>query len=617
MKRFGLAAALAATTILSAPAFAAEPPISLRDSFRIGTGAGTVCTAQLASTDKATADMFDRAYAVTCRDASAPVGRLYALKLRGQDPATRLAGLRGEKASCQPGQSRQVEGLPPAEVIDCTLSDAQVGYRAYTVRDRGTLYVAEGLAGYDSALRLGLRTLLADKPVAGEVQVAITEAGDPASFARVQAGTLDPQRALAEAYRRNNAGNYAEAAEFFGSIMRSQGGSQAEALANEALQQSNLGNHAEANTLFERAAAAVGTDPVLTRMLRNYRTMHLLNQRRTRQALAELDRAVPRYTPPGSSAISELVIDKAIAAQLNADSSVARQLGSAGSGLLPEEKALILDAQGEYLRGTALRLQNQPQQAVAPLNQALARLTELRGGRVTSTVWMRAQILGELASLAEQSGNNTEAERQHRAAVALLEANYPTSSALRNTQARFASFYARTGQTEPALALFKQIVDANADSASASPALREGLAPYFALLAERGTDRQSVADMFKASQIMVRPGVAQTQAGAGPRTLRRQRRSLPPVPPGRHPHPRHRAQTRSRSAACRRSPNRARPTAGAWPSCRRSSPPARASRSRRRPSSRNSRATASSPAVRSASRSCRRSFATARPITKW
>jgi hypothetical protein len=56
-------------------------------------------------------------------------------------------------------------------------------------------------------------------------------------------------------------------------------------------------------------------------MLRNYRTMHLLNQRRTRQALAELDRAVPRYTPPGSSAISELVIDKAIAAQLNADSS--------------------------------------------------------------------------------------------------------------------------------------------------------------------------------------------------------------------------------------------------------------------------------------------------------
>jgi hypothetical protein len=62
------------------------------------------------------------------------------------------------------------------------------------------------------------------------------------------------------------------------------------------------------------------------------------------------------------------------------------------------------------------------------------------------------------------------------------------------------------------LALFKQIVEANSDNASGSPALREGLAPYFALLAERGTDTQAVADMFKASQIMVRPGVAQTQA---------------------------------------------------------------------------------------------------------
>jgi CHAT domain-containing protein len=512
MTRMGFLAALAATTTLSAPGLAAEPPISLRDSFRIGSGAGTVCTAQLAGQDKALSDMFDRAYAVTCRDASAPVGRLYALRSRGEDPAARLSSLRGEQAVCQPARPQQVDGLPAAEVIECSLKDAEVGYRAYLVRARGTVYVAEGLSGYDSALRLGLRTILADKPVEGEVQVAITEAGDPASFARVQAGTLDPQRALAEAYRRNNAGNYAEAAEFFGSIFRGEGGSQAEALVNEALQQSNLGNFQEANARFERAAPLVGTDPVLTRMLRNYRTMHLLNQRSTRQALAELDRAVPVYRAPGSSSVAELVIDKATAAQLNADSGVARQLGGAASGLLPEEKALILDAQALYLRGATARLQGQPQQAVAPLGQALAQLESLRAGRVTSTVWMRAQILGELASIAEQSGNNAEADRRHQAAVTLLEANYPTSAALRTAQARYAAFYARSGQTDRALGLFKQIVDANADSATSSPALREGLAPYFALLAERGTDAQAVADMFKASQILLRPGVAQTQA---------------------------------------------------------------------------------------------------------
>jgi CHAT domain-containing protein len=508
--RFSLAAATCLAS--AAPALAAEPPISIQDSFRIGSGAGVLCSAQVASNDKAIGDMFDRAYAVTCRDASVPVGRLYALKLRGQDPAARLAGLRAEQATCQPAQSQQVEGLGAAEVINCILKDAEVGYRAYAVRDRGTLYVAEGFAGYDSALRLGLRTILADKPVQGEVSVALTEAGDAASFARVQAGTLDPQRALAEAYRRNNAGNYAESAEFFATLLRGEGASQAEALANEGLQQSNLGNHAEANNRFERAAAMVGNDPVLTRMLRNYRAMHLLNQRRTRQAVTELNRAVPRYQAPGSSSVAQLVIDQTTAAQLNADAGVGRQLGGTGGGLLPEEKALILDAQAQYLRGTAQRLQGQPAQATASINQALTQLSSVRGGRVASIVWMRAQLIGELASLAEQSRNLPEAERQHKAAIALLEAYYPTSAALRNTQARFASYYARTGQTEPALALFKQIVDANADEASSSPTLREGLSPYFALLAQRGTDRQAVADMFKASQIMVRPGVAQTQA---------------------------------------------------------------------------------------------------------
>jgi CHAT domain-containing protein len=495
-----------------APAFAAEPPISLQDSFRIGSGAGTLCSAQLAGSDKGATGMFDRAYAVTCRDASVPVGRLYALRERGDDPAARLAALRVDKATCETAQSQTVEGLGTAEVIACRMKDADVGYRVYAVRDRGTLYVAEGLAGYDSALRLGLRTVIADRPVEGEVSIALTEAGNAASFARVQAGTLDPQRALAEAYRRNNAGNYAESAEFFSSVLVGEGGSQAEALANEGLQQSNLGNYAEANNRFERAGAMVGNDPVLTRMLRNYRAMHLLNQRRTRQAVAELDRAVPRYQPPGSASIATLVIDKSTAAQINADAGVARQLGGVSSGLLPEEKALILDAQALYLRGTAQRLQGQPAQATSSINEALGQLTSVRGGRVASTVWMRAQLLGELASIAEAGRNYPEAERQHEAAIALLEANYPTSAALRNTQARMATFYARTGQTEPALALFKQLVDSNSDEASSSPALREGLAPYFALLAERGTQPEAVADMFKASQILVRPGVAQTQA---------------------------------------------------------------------------------------------------------
>src|SRR6185295_18152147 len=49
----------------------------------------------------------------------------------------------------------------------------------------------------------------------GDVQVATTEVSDPAAFAKVQAGSLDPAGVRTEAYVRNNAGRFAESSEFF------------------------------------------------------------------------------------------------------------------------------------------------------------------------------------------------------------------------------------------------------------------------------------------------------------------------------------------------------------------------------------------------------------------
>ena len=122
--------------------------------------------------------------------------------------------------------------------------------------------------------------MLTDRAVKGEVEVALTGAGDPAAFARVQAGTLDKSRALAEAYRRNNVGSYAESAEFFAAVTQGELGrsAQAEALVNEALQKSNLGQFADADQLLDRAQAMLGNDPLVARQLRKYRAMHLLNR---------------------------------------------------------------------------------------------------------------------------------------------------------------------------------------------------------------------------------------------------------------------------------------------------------------------------------------------------
>lgn len=498
---------------LLALAPAGAEPLSQRESFRIGTGSAVICSAEAQLADPALTDMFDAGYQIVCRDAAAPVGQLYVLRARGPgaDPAARLAALRAGRVECAAGEAVEIAGLGRVETLSCRLKAADIGYRVYLYRARGALYAAEGLGGYDSALRLGLRSLVADREVAGEIAIATTGAGDPAAFARLQAGVLDPSRALAEAYRRNNSGNYAESSEFFTALGAGEASDagRAEALVNEALQKSNLGRTAEADALFARAAALAGTEPVTARRLRNYRAMHLLNQGMAAAALAELGRPMPAIA--GSASLGDLVIDRPTARRLSAESPGASRLRGA-EGLTAEDKAQILDGQALQLRGTVLHLQGRNAEAVAPFSRALDELVAIRGGRIAATIWLRAQIYSELADLAEARGERAEAERLHRAGIALLAADYPGSAALLSAKGRLAGFFARTGQTEPALALYREIVTASAEGGDPAPGLRRTLEPYFEILAGRGDDQAAAADLFAASQVLVRPGVAQTQA---------------------------------------------------------------------------------------------------------
>ena len=252
-----------------------------------------------------------------------------------------------------------------------------------------------------------------------------------------------------------------------------------------------------------------GADPVTARRLRNYRAMHLLNQGLAADALAELGRPVPPVA--GSASVRSLVIDRPTAGRLSAESPGASRLRGQ-EGLTQEDKAQILDGQALQLRGTVLRLLGRDAEAAEPFNRALTELVAIRGGRIAATLWLRAQIHGELAGLAEAVADQAEAERQHRIGIALLETNYPGSSALLGAQGRLAGYYARNGRIAPALVLFRAIVNANAESGDSSPALRRILEPYFALLVRPDAPQGAVADLFAASQVLVRPGVAQTQA---------------------------------------------------------------------------------------------------------
>lgn len=502
----------AAITALGMTAPAAATPLSVRDSFRIGTSGTIFCSAQTITIDPVLKDMFDAGYAVTCRDAALPVGKMYKLRANASTTA-RLAVDRADKICTAPA-STTLPGVGRVEMIDCKLKDIDVGYRIYQYRNGKSLYAAEGLTGYDGALRLGLRSLVADQTVSGELSIATTGAGDPAAFARVQAGTLDASTALAEAYRRNNAGSYAEAAEFFAAVASNGDAplSRSEALANEALQKSNLGRFAEAEALFARAAEQLGSDPLVARRLRNYRAMHLLNEGDAKGALAELDKPLPTSAlDNGGIAKTGLEIDAVAARRLNADSKLGQQLGAESDELLPAEKAEILDAQALQLRGSALRLGGDLAGAADALRSADARVAAVRSGKVESIVWMRAQIAGDLASIAEGQKNNADADRLYRQGVAMLQASYPGSAALLNARARLAGYLARSGQSAQAEAMFRDIVNSQGDTNNLAPSFAHLLKPYVDVLL-KANDAAAMAEIFAATQLMVRPGLAQTQA---------------------------------------------------------------------------------------------------------
>jgi CHAT domain-containing protein len=513
MRRTAIAIAAAISSVAVATPAGSAPSLSVRDSFRIGSSGTIYCSAQSVSVDPSLTSMFDVGYSLTCKDAALPIGKMYKLR-GGEAAAARLAAARAGNVDCSAPRSDSLGELGRIEILDCSLKGIDVGYRVYQLRKGRLFYSAEGLAGYDSALQLGLRSIVADRAVKGEISIATTGVGDPAAFARVQAGTMDATRAMAEAYRRNNAGSYAEAAEFFAAVSNAGDApiSRAEGLANEALQKSNLGRYAEADALFARAAEVVGTDAIVARRLRNYRAMHFLNQNRAKDSLDELDKPLPKGAETlGLGVTAELEIDAATSKRLNAESKLGKQLGAASDDLLPEEKAEILDGQALQLRGTSLRLTGDVAKATEALHRADAKLAAVRGGKVVSIVWMRAQIYGDLAAIAEDAGNSAEALNLYRQGVTFLEATYPGSAALLNAKARLAGYLARHGDLRTAEAMFRDIVHSQPDTSNLPPSFAFVLRPYVDILLQKG-DSDSTAEIFAATQLMVRPGLAQTQA---------------------------------------------------------------------------------------------------------
>ena len=511
-------AMLALAAAITPPALAqGGDSIALRDSFRVGT-AGVLCTAQYRPSDPALTSMFDRGYRVVCRDAASPVASLYALRGGEGDRLARYLELVATRLTCDAKQITEVDAVGGATVIECRDPKALVDYRIYAaVRDE-TVFVAEGLSGYDSVLKLALASLVTDRAAVGTVDVATTSVSDPAAFARIQAGTLDEESARVEAYVRNNYGAYAESAEFFETLAaREQGGTErtAEFLANQGLQQSNLGDFATAGALFARADRLVASsDGVTQRMIRNFRAIDAINQRDPEAALVVLDRPVAIDTDViGETRLSQGEITKILADRINRENSGLKRLGGVDSSLTGAERAQILDGQALLLRGTALRLAGQSDSALTALQQGIDTIVSVRNGRISSTGWLRAEVATQRALIQETSGDMAGARSGLTEALDIYRLNYPQSPGLLSAKGRLAAFLARRGEADASIALYDEIVAEGEAVPSARATMKEMLGPYFAQLAIRADSDASVAArMFNASQLLQRPGVAQTQA---------------------------------------------------------------------------------------------------------
>ena len=504
---------LASAIGTSVPAIgASDLPIANRTSFRLG-DAGVMCTAQSRATDTRLTGIFDRAYVLTCRDASSAVGSLLAVR-RPIDPVREPGMIKTGALTCGAPASVTVDGAGAANAITCRDEAARLDYKRYWLTRGKTTYFVEGLAGYDPALRFALASVVSDRPQTGAMRVATTEVSDAAAFARTQAGSLDPAAARIEAYALNNGGQFAQSDQYFETLaLRGRGDNAAfaEALANQGLQQSNLSNfNAAVRLLGQAESKAPLSDPVLQRLIRNFRAINQLNQRNAEAALAELAKPVAAIASVEDEELRNGLITLPLADEINRDSNNYKQV-DLGNGLRPVERATVLDAQALQLSGIALRRTGKLALAKSDLDKAQIKLRGVRDGKLKSAGWLVADIDVERAMVAEAAGDSGSAIGAYEAAIALLAKDFPDTPMLLASRARKAGFLSRRGDAAASRALFGEVVDRSVSVADSGVALRDLLVPYFEMLARDGS-AESAALMFRAAQALARPGVAQTQA---------------------------------------------------------------------------------------------------------
>lgn len=512
---------MGASAVVGAALSAQSSPVLTRDSFPIGDGSGILCQVQDRSTENpAKGSIFDRRWAVICRDNPQPIAEVFAFEDFSPAADAKLREMRRFKVTCPSAASASVAGIAGARKAECSVDETRLGWSDIKVEAGGMTYVAEGFSAFDDATVLALKSVLENSIAKGTIDAASTSVSDPLSFARVQAESLKPEQALAEGYRRNLGGEYAEAAAYFETLQQRLENSDesdinpGEFYVNRALQKSNLGEFSIATRLFDQARDLTVDDPIASRLQRNFEAIHLLNQGLVSSAIERLGQNITGRALGAVEQDGRLAITLPLSERINQSQAGGALLGVVDElKLTPGERARIIDAQALQIRGTALRINGDTEGATRDLVAAYRQANEVRDGRVTSITRLRSQVFADLAAIAEREGREGDAESYLRNSLALVQAQYPERRAVSAVEARLAAFLLRRNREGEAMELYGKVIDRAAGKRNAVTGFANQLSPYYRTLAPRvANDPASAEAFFKAAQVLVRPGVAETQA---------------------------------------------------------------------------------------------------------
>jgi len=514
------AAAVVFASCCAAPVEARQPGPLEAQSFPIGTQ-GALCEAQGVTLGDARNSVFDRKWALICRDVSQPIGAAYSWRDL-KDVQERIGRSRGLKLDCDQSAAA-ADAMPGVTLRHCRDPQTGLEWNHYTTSAGGWIHVVEGLSAYDSALRLALANLIEDRVVPGEVAVVTT--GGAGSLAEARASIGDSDLLIGQGYRQNNAGDYVEAVQYFSSeLLNAEQGKQTpqsaallaarqhELMVNRALQLSNLGRYAEASNAFARAEAMGLRDPIQARLARNFEAIDALNRGQLGEVQDILARPVPALSTPVESQGGAVAIDTPLADSLNAGlaASLTDPLNQE-TRLTTVERAAIIDAQAHQIGATVLRLGGKPDEALVQLAAARDQILQVKEGRVLSTARLLSQLDSEMALANEARGRYTEAEGLLRDAVALTQRRYPDSAAVNEAQARLAAFLTRRGRAGEAMQLYSGIVQDISGRRDALVGLEHQIEPYFQMLVDQVPQKpELISNLFQAAQLVERPGAAQT-----------------------------------------------------------------------------------------------------------